>query len=50
MSIEIINIFRIDNQESGPFERALVVAEEGSYVSYLATHSSLCLLCSVCSR
>src|SRR5215212_2530024 len=33
--MELSTYFRINNQESGQFERTLVVAEEGSYVSYL---------------
>jgi Fe-S cluster assembly protein SufB len=33
--MELSTYFRINNQESGQFERTLVVAEEGAYVSYL---------------
>merc|ERR1740123_1359487 len=33
--MEISTYFRINNQESGQFERTLLVADEGSYVSYL---------------
>ena len=33
--MEISTYFRINAQETGQFERTLVVAEEGSYVSYL---------------
>lgn len=33
--LELSTYFRINNQESGQFERTLIVAEEGSYVSYL---------------
>merc|ERR1740138_2026171 len=33
--MEISTYFRINNKESGQFERTLLVAEEGSYVSYL---------------
>ncbi|HEY9721906.1 MAG TPA: Fe-S cluster assembly protein SufB [Oscillatoriaceae cyanobacterium] len=33
--MELSTYFRINNQESGQFERTLIVAEEGSYVSYL---------------
>ncbi len=32
---ELTTYFRINTQESGQFERTLIVAEEGSYVSYL---------------
>lgn len=33
--MEISTYFRINNKESGQFERTLLIAEEGSYVSYL---------------
>ena len=33
--MELSTYFRINNSESGQFERTLVIAEEGSYVSYL---------------
>ena len=33
--MELSSYFRINNAESGQFERTLIVAEEGSYVSYL---------------
>ena len=33
--MELSTYFRINNGESGQFERTLIVAEEGSYVSYL---------------
>lgn len=33
--LELSTYFRINNQESGQFERTLIIAEEGSYVSYL---------------
>ena len=33
--LELSTYFRINNQQSGQFERTLIVAEEGSYVSYL---------------
>src|ERR671926_622857 len=33
--MELSTYFRINNEESGQFERTLIVAEEGSYVSYL---------------
>src|ERR687895_154253 len=33
--MELSTYFRINNQESGQFERTLVVADEGAYVSYL---------------
>jgi Fe-S cluster assembly protein SufB len=33
--IELSTYFRINDKESGQFERTLIVAEEGSYVSYL---------------
>ncbi|HEX8746264.1 MAG TPA: Fe-S cluster assembly protein SufB [Pyrinomonadaceae bacterium] len=33
--MELSTYFRINNQESGQFERTLLVAEEGAYVSYL---------------
>lgn len=33
--MELSTYFRINNQESGQFERTLIVAEEGSSVSYL---------------
>jgi Fe-S cluster assembly protein SufB len=33
--MELSSYFRINNSESGQFERTLIVAEEGSYVSYL---------------
>ena len=33
--MELSTYFRINNSESGQFERTLIVAEEGSYVSYL---------------
>jgi Fe-S cluster assembly protein SufB len=33
--MELSTYFRINNQESGQFERTLVVAEEGAHVSYL---------------
>lgn len=33
--LELSTYFRINNQESGQFERTLIVAEESSYVSYL---------------
>lgn len=33
--MELSTYFRINNQESGQFERTLIVAEAGSYVSYL---------------
>mmetsp|Transcript_31846 Transcript_31846/g.75618 ORF Transcript_31846/g.75618 Transcript_31846/m.75618 type:complete len:485 (-) Transcript_31846:80-1534(-) len=33
--MELSTYFRINSQESGQFERTLIVAEEGSYVSYL---------------
>src|ERR671916_473016 len=32
--MELSTYFRINNAESGQFERTLIVAEEGSYVSY----------------
>ncbi|KAF3362185.1 hypothetical protein PHSC3_001250 [Chlamydiales bacterium STE3] len=33
--MELSTYFRINDKESGQFERTLIVAEEGSYVSYL---------------
>jgi len=33
--IELSTYFRINDRESGQFERTLIIAEEGSYVSYL---------------
>ena len=33
--MELSTYFRINNQESGQFERTLIIAEEGSHVSYL---------------
>ncbi len=33
--IELSTYFRINDKESGQFERTLLIAEEGSYVSYL---------------
>lgn len=33
--LELSTYFRINNRESGQFERTLIIAEEGSYVSYL---------------
>ncbi len=33
--IELSTYFRINDEESGQFERTLIIAEEGSYVSYL---------------
>lgn len=33
--MEISTYFRINDQQSGQFERTLIVAEEGAYVSYL---------------
>ena len=33
--LELSTYFRINDKESGQFERTLIVAEEGSYVSYL---------------
>lgn len=33
--MELSTYFRINNQETGQFERTLIVAEEGGYVSYL---------------
>ena len=33
--MELSTYFRINNAESGQFERTLIVAEEGAYVSYL---------------
>lgn len=33
--MELSTYFRINNEESGQFERTLIIAEEGSYVSYL---------------
>lgn len=33
--IELSTYFRINDKETGQFERTLIVAEEGSYVSYL---------------
>jgi Fe-S cluster assembly protein SufB len=33
--MELSTYFRINTQDSGQFERTLIVAEEGSYVSYL---------------
>jgi len=33
--MELSTYFRINSQESGQFERTLIIAEEGSYVSYL---------------
>src|ERR671915_336172 len=33
--MELSTYFRINNQESGQFERTLVIAEDGAYVSYL---------------
>jgi Fe-S cluster assembly protein SufB len=33
--MELSTYFRINNQESGQFERTLIVAEEGAHVSYL---------------
>ncbi|MEW6352993.1 MAG: Fe-S cluster assembly protein SufB [Pseudomonadota bacterium] len=33
--MELSTYFRINTQESGQFERTLIIAEEGSYVSYL---------------
>jgi Fe-S cluster assembly protein SufB len=33
--LELSTYFRINNQQSGQFERTLIIAEEGSYVSYL---------------
>lgn len=33
--MELSTYFRINDQEAGQFERTLIIAEEGSYVSYL---------------
>ena len=33
--MELSTYFRINNSESGQFERTLIIAEEGSHVSYL---------------
>ncbi len=33
--VELSSYFRINNAEAGQFERTLIVADEGSYVSYL---------------
>jgi len=33
--MELSTYFRINNQDTGQFERTLIVADEGSYVSYL---------------
>ncbi|CAN0325323.1 unnamed protein product [Ascophyllum nodosum] len=33
--LELSTYFRINNKEAGQFERTLIIAEEGSYVSYL---------------
>ncbi|MBN4067179.1 Fe-S cluster assembly protein SufB [Simkania negevensis] len=33
--VELSTYFRINDKESGQFERTLIIAEEGSYVSYL---------------
>ncbi len=33
--MELSTYFRINTQNTGQFERTLIVAEEGSYVSYL---------------
>ena len=33
--MELSTYFRINNSESGQFERTLIIAEEGAYVSYL---------------
>ncbi len=33
--MELSTYFRINNQETGQFERTLIVADEGAYVSYL---------------
>lgn len=33
--LELSTYFRMNNQESGQFERTLIIAEENSYVSYL---------------
>lgn len=33
--LDLSTYFRINDQESGQFERTLIIAEEGSYVSYL---------------
>jgi len=33
--LELSTYFRINNKESGQFERTLIIASEGSYVSYL---------------
>ena len=33
--MELSTYFRINNQESGQFERTLIIAEEGSHMSYL---------------
>jgi Fe-S cluster assembly protein SufB len=33
--MELSSYFRINNSESGQFERTLIIAEEGSHVSYL---------------
>jgi Fe-S cluster assembly protein SufB len=33
--MELSTYFRINNSESGQFERTLIIADEGSYVSYL---------------
>ena len=33
--MELSTYFRINDKESGQFERTLIIAEEGSYVSYL---------------
>lgn len=33
--VELMTYFRINEMDSGQFERTLIVAEEGSYVSYL---------------
>lgn len=33
--LELSTYFRINNTESGQFERTLIIADEGSYVSYL---------------
>ena len=41
--MELSTYFRINDKESGQFERTLIIAEEGSYVSYLGRMHCACL-------
>ena len=48
--MELSTYFRINAENTGQFERTLIVADEGSYVSYLKVALRQCVMKTNCTQ